>query len=105
MKYFLYIIMLIAAAGCAAYVTPAGTYIEPMPATVVIGPPVVVAPPPAVVLTPLPPVVVVPDRHLYYYGGNYYYYWGDSWYWSRQQRGPWHTLPRQHWPSKMQRRR
>ncbi len=104
MKYFLLIIAVLIAAGCAAYITPSGTYIEPLPATVVIGPPVVVGPPPSVVVRPLPPVFVVPGRQLYFYSGFYYYNWEGGWYWSREQRGPWHVLPRNHWPSRMERR-
>lgn len=104
MKKLLLISMILLAAGCAAYVTPSGTYIEPLYPAIVIGPPVVVTPPPAVVVRPLPPVVIVPDRHLYFYEGFYYYNWENSWYWSREQRGPWHVLPRDHWPSKMERR-
>jgi hypothetical protein len=100
MKKLLFTIMVILIAGCAAYVTPSGTYIEPLYPAIVIGPPVVVAPPPAVVVRPLPPVVVVPDRHVYYYENFYYYNWNNSWYWSREQRGPWHALPRDRWPSK-----
>lgn len=104
MRNFLLSIAIMISAGCAAYITPSGTYIEPLPATVVIGPPVVVAPPPAIVVRPLPPVAVVPGSYLYFYGGFYYYYWDGGWYWSREQRGPWHVLPRNHWPSKMERR-
>ncbi len=104
MKNLFLAIVILAVAGCAAYVTPSGTYIEPLPAAVVIGPPVVVESPPTVVVTPLPPVYVVPGRQLYYYGGFYYYYWDNGWYWSRQQRGPWHVLPREHWPPRMERR-
>ncbi len=90
--------------GCTAYVTPTGTYIEPLPETVVIGPPVVVEPPPSVVVSTLPPVVVVPDRYLYFHEGFYYYHWSGGWYWSRERKGPWHVLPRDRWPSKMERR-
>jgi len=25
--------------------------------------------------------------------GFYYHHWENSWYWSREQRGPWHVLP------------
>jgi hypothetical protein len=99
---FAFVVMLVM--GCAAYVTPEGTYIEPLPDTIVIGPPAIVAPPPAVVVRPLPSVVIVPGRSLYFYGGFYYYNWDRGWYWSRQRRGPWHVLPRDRWPSKMERR-
>jgi len=104
MKNIILALVVVALAGCATYITPSGTYIEPLPEVIVIGPPVVVAPPPAVVVRPLPPVVVVPDRHLYYYGNYYYYHWNDNWYWSRAKRGPWHDLPRKSWPQKMERR-
>ncbi len=104
MKKILFITVVLVAAGCAAYVTPSGTYIEPLPETVVIGPPVVVESPPEAVVSPLPPVVVRPGRELYLYGGFYYYHWNDGWYWSREQRGPWHVLPRDRWPSRMERR-
>ncbi len=104
MKKYIFTIFTLIVAGCVAYTTPSGTYIEPLPATVVIGPPVVVESPPAVEVRPLPPVVVVPDRQLYSYEGFYYYYWDNGWYWSREQRGPWHVLPRDRWPSKMERR-
>ncbi len=104
MKYFLLAIVVLIAAGCAAYITPSGTYIEPLPETIVIGPPVIVEPPPAIVVRPLPPVVVVPDRHLYFYRDFYYYNWDNGWYWGREKRGPWHTLPKKHWPSRMRRR-
>ncbi len=103
MKRFLLIAVVIAAAGCAAYVTPRGTYIEPLFPPIVIGPPMVVAPPPGVIVPPLPPVVIVPDRHLYFYGGFYYYHWSNGWYWSREQRGPWYVVPRDRWP-RMERR-
>ena len=104
MKNLLLAVTILATAGCAAYVTPQGTYIEPLFPPVVIGPPVIVAPPPAVVVRPLPPVVVVPGRHLYFYADFYYYNWGGGWYWSRDQRGPWHVLPRDRWPSRMEKR-
>ncbi len=104
MKNSFLIIFALITAACAAYVTPTGTYIEPLPATIVIGPPVVVESPPAVAVSPLPPVVVVPGRQLYFYGGFYYYNWDNGWYWSRERRGPWHVLPRDRWPSRMERR-
>ncbi len=91
-------------AGCAAYVTPSGTYIEPLPAEIVIGQPMIEAPPPDIVVEPLPPVLIVPGRQLYFYNGFYYYTWEGGWYWSREQRGPWHELPRSHWPSNVERR-
>lgn len=105
MRKLLIALIILTAAGCAAYVTPRGTVIEPLPLGIVIGPPVVVAPPPAVVVSPLPPVVVVPDRHIYYYNNYYYYHWEGGWYWSREQRGPWHELPRKYWPPRAQERR
>ncbi len=104
MKNSLIAIALLIITGCAAYVTPSGTYIEPLPETVVIGPPEVVAAPPDIIVQPLPSVVVVPGRDLYSYQGYYYYHWDAGWYWSRQRRGPWHVLPRDRWPSHMERR-
>ncbi len=103
MKKILLVAAVLAVSGCAAYVTPEGTYIRPLPAEILIGPPAVVAPPPGIVVSPLPPVVVVPDRRLYYYGGFYYYSWQGGWYWSRERRGPWHDLPRDRWPRRMER--
>jgi hypothetical protein len=90
--------------ACAAYVSPAGTYIEPLPAPIVVGPPVVVAPPPAVVVQPLPPVVVVPQRHVYFYNNLYYYYWDGIWYYNTWGRGPWYRLPRHHYPPRYRHR-
>ncbi len=84
-------------AGCAAYVTPEGTYIEPLP-FVFFGPPVIIASPPHVVVRRLPPVYVVTDRHVYYYGDIYYYYWDDVWYYGERDRGPWHKLPKKYYP-------
>ncbi len=104
MKRFLMVVLIFAVAGCAAYVGPEGTYIEPLVPPIVIGPPEVVAPPPGVVVSPLPPVYVVPGRSVYYYNNAYYYNWQGGWYWSREQHGPWHELPRDRWPSKMQHR-
>jgi hypothetical protein len=104
MNKILLTMVVLMAAGCAAYVTPSGTYIEPLPEEIVIGPPVVEAPPPGIVVEPLPPVFVVPGRQLYYYRGFYYYNWEGGWYWGREQRGPWHKLPKSYWPSRMERR-
>ncbi|HEY5999084.1 MAG TPA: hypothetical protein VI078_07240 [bacterium] len=89
-------------AGCYAAVTPQGTYIEPMVDFYLAGPPAVVVEPPGVAVAPLPPVYVVPDRRVYYYNNLYYYFWGDTWYWGRERRGPWHTLDRRYWPSRVE---
>jgi len=92
----LIIVSLFLVMGCVATVTPEGTYIEPLPATVVVGPPVVVgAYPPGVItrVQPLPPVVVYDDRYVYHYSGMYYYYWGGTWYFGEHDRGPWYKLP------------
>lgn len=89
--------------GCAAYITPEGAYLEPLPATIVIGPPVVVAPPPYITVRPLPPVVLFPDRHIYFYGGFYYYYWDGGWFYGERDRGPWHRLPGKFYPPRMRR--
>jgi hypothetical protein len=89
--------------GCLAHVTPEGTYLEPLPTTVVIGPPVIVAPPPHVVVRPLPPVVLYPERRLYFYSGSYYYHYGKQWYYSQHKRGPWHRLHERYYPSRSRR--
>jgi hypothetical protein len=78
-KLYISIIVSILFFGCAAYVTSEGTYLEPLPTTVVIGSPAVVPPPPGIIVRPLPPVVLYPDRHIYFHGGLYYYFWmGDG---------------------------
>jgi hypothetical protein len=84
--------------ACATYVTPAGTYIEPLPATIIVGPPVIAQPPPHLNIRRLPPVVVAPERHVYYYQGLYYYYWDGLWYYGERDRGPWHRMPREYYP-------
>lgn len=104
MNRLIFLTILLAATGCVARVGPHGAFIEPLLPQIVIGPPVVVAPPPDIFISPLPPVVVVPDRRLYFYNNFYYYHWDGGWYWSREKRGPWHTLPRDRWPSRMERR-
>jgi len=98
MKKFLISVVVLLLFGCVAHVTPEGTYLEPLPATVVIGPPVVVAPPPHIVPGPLPPVVSFPDRHIYHYNGIYYYNWGGVWYYGEREKGPWHRLPKKFYP-------
>ena len=95
-KLFMALIFGLLIAGCAAYVTPEGTYLEPLPSTVVVGPPVVVEPPPPV--RPLPPVVVYPDRYIYFYNNIYYYHYGRDWYYGEHDRGPWHRLPEKYYP-------
>jgi len=92
--------------GCAAHITPEGTYIEPLPAAVIVGPPVVVAPPPHVVVRPLPPVIYYPDRpSLYHYNNVYYYNYHGDWYYGEHERGPWHKLPRKYYPPRKKRYR
>ena len=94
--FFLFLVL-----GCVATVTPEGTYIQPLPAVVVIGPPVVVGAYPPGILTrvrPLPPVVVYEDRHVYSYSGIYYNYWGGVWYFGEHEKGPWYKLPPGHYP-------
>lgn len=102
-KAILALVLAVLFAGCVAHVTPEGTYIEPLPAAIVIGPPIIVAPPPHIQLRPLPPAVVVPDRHVYSYGGLYYYYWDGLWYYGERERGPWHKVPREYYPKKYKR--
>lgn len=104
MKRLLVVVIAVVLGGCMAHMTPHGLVIEPVPDIVVVGPPVVVPPPPAVVVPALPPVVVVPDRRVYRYNNLYYYFWGDAWYWGRERVGPWHPLPRDRWPRRMDRR-
>ena len=104
MKRVLLLAIILMVAGCIARVGPHGTYIEPLLPPVVIGPPVIVEPAPGFRVSPLPPVVVVPGRQLYFYNDYYYYNWEGGWYWSREQRGPWHVLPRDRWPSRMEQR-
>lgn len=94
------ILSLLLLGGCVAHVTPDGTYLEPLPATIIVGPPVIVPPPPRVVVRPLPPVVVVPQRHVYHYGGLYYYNWDGAWYYGEREKGPWHRLPGEYHPKK-----
>src|SRR4030042_6681164 len=85
--------------GCAAYVSPEGTYLEPYPTSVVVGPPVVVAPSPNIFVRPLPPVFYYPDRpSMYYYNNTYYYRYGRDWYYGEHDRGPWHKLPKEYHP-------
>lgn len=97
-RLFIILIFGLLIAGCVAYVTPEGTYLEPLPATVVIGPPVVVAPPSYFVVRPLPPVVLYPDRHIYFYNDFYYYNYGGDWYYGKHDRGPWHRLDKKYYP-------
>jgi hypothetical protein len=91
-------ILAVLLSGCVAHVTPEGTYIEPLPSTIVVGPPVVEMPPPGLVVSPLPPVFLVPDRHLYQYRNMYYNYWGGEWYYGKRDRGPWYRLPKEYYP-------
>ncbi len=107
MKRLTVIGFLLLATGCAAVVTPHGTYLEPLPLAVTVAPSVVaVEPPPYVVerVRPLPEVYVYPDRPIYSYGGLYYHYWNGGWYYGQGERGPWHSLPRTYYPRHMYRR-
>jgi hypothetical protein len=85
-------------AGCVAHVTPEGTYLEPLPLSIVLGPPVIVVPPHPMPLRPLPPIVLAPERHIYLYNNLYYYHWDNAWYYGERERGPWHKLPREYYP-------
>jgi hypothetical protein len=98
------IIFSVLIAGCVAHVTPEGTYLEPLPMSVVVGPPVIVEPPRPVAVQPLPPVVLMPERRVYYQNNLYYYYWDNSWYYGERERGPWHRLPREYYPKKYRER-
>ncbi len=93
------IIFLVLVAGCVAHVTPEGTFLEPLPNAIVVGPPVVVGEPSHhMALRPLPPVRLVEGRHTYFYDNRYYYYWGEMWYYGERETGPWHRLPREYYP-------
>ncbi len=46
----------------------------------------------------LPPVVVFDSEPYYVHQGYYYDYRSDGWYYARSRRGPWVTLPRDHYP-------
>ena len=92
------IIFLVLVAGCVAHVTPEGTYLEPLPLSVVVGPPVIIEPPRHFALSPLPPIVVEPGRRVYFYNDLYYYNWDNAWYYGERERGPWHRLPREYYP-------
>jgi hypothetical protein len=94
------IIFAVLVAGCVAHVTPEGTYLEPIPMSVVVGPPVIVDPPRHIALRPLPPVIVERNRHIYSHNNLYYYYWDNAWYYGERERGPWHKLPREYYPKK-----
>jgi len=51
------------------------------------------------IIVPLLPSVVVLDvEPFYYYSGFHYHYQSDRWYYSRSRSGPWHDLPRDHYP-------
>jgi hypothetical protein len=103
MKKFLVIIIGLLLFGCVAHVTPEGTYIEPLPAAIFIGPPVIVPPPPHIVVEPLPPVVLSPERHIYHYHGLYYYHWKGDWYYGEREKGPWYRLPKKFYPPRERR--
>ena len=90
-------------AGCAAYITPEGTYIEPLPSVVTIDPYISVEAPAYIDVRPLPPVVVVPGRNLYRYGGSYYYHHRDNWYYSDRDSGPWYRLHQRYYPPRYRR--
>ncbi len=86
--------------GCVAHVTPEGTYLEPLPTTIVIGRPVIVAPPPHMIVRPLPPVALYPTRPIYFYSDIYYYHHGGMWYYSKHEKGPWHKLDKKYHPQR-----
>lgn len=92
------IILLVLFGGCVAHVTPEGTYLEPLPLAVVVGPPVIVEPPRHIALSPLPPVMLEPQRRVYFHNSLYYYYWDNAWYYGERERGPWYKLPREYYP-------
>ena len=92
------IIFSVLVAGCVAHVSREGTYLEPLPLSVVLGPPVIVEPPQHINVRPLPSVYLEPERRLYFYNKLYYYYWDSTWYYGEKERGPWHRLPRDYYP-------
>ncbi|OGW56953.1 MAG: hypothetical protein A2Z09_05880 [Nitrospirae bacterium RBG_16_43_8] len=100
--FFLFLVL-----GCAVTVTPEGTYIEPLPVVVGVGPSVVLDtyPPELLVrVRPLPSVIVYGDRNIYFYSGIYYHYWGNVWYFGEREIGPWYKLPPKHYPKYIRRR-
>jgi hypothetical protein len=99
-KSFAILVLSILLVGCVAHVTHEGTYLEPLPMTVVIGPHVIVAPPPHVIVRPLTPVVLYPTRPIYFYSDIYYYHYGDMWYYSQHEKGPWHKLDKKYYPQR-----
>lgn len=104
-KLFMLIAISLLFLGCALHVTPEETYLEPLPVTIVMGVPVVIAPPPRLVVRPLPPIIFRPKRPLYFYGNIYYYHFGGEWYYGKHKRGPWHKLPKRHYPSRSKHKR
>jgi hypothetical protein len=56
----------------------------------------------AVIVPPLP-VIVELDLDPYYYHGGYYYHYHDDhrWTYSPSKGGPWHDLPRGHYPKEV----
>ena len=48
--------------------------------------------------TILPPMVILDTEPYYFYNGYHYHYLNDRWYYSRNRRGPWTDLPRNHYP-------
>jgi hypothetical protein len=96
---FVVIVVSLLLAGCAATITPEGTYIEPLAPSIYLEPPVVVAPPPHISIYPLPPVYYHRGGpSLYNYHGLYYYRYGRDWYYGQHDRGPWHRLPHKYYP-------
>ena len=76
-------------------------YLEPLPASLVIGPPERV-PDPSPELEkktgPLPPVLVIPGRNLYFHRELYYYRSNSEWYFSTDRAGPWYRLKSDYYP-------
>lgn len=49
----------------------------------------------------LPPLVVLDAEPYYFYSGYHYFYRDNRWFYSRSRRGPWHDLPRDHYPREL----
>ncbi|AMV71630.1 hypothetical protein JCM30471_03160 [Desulfuromonas carbonis] len=55
-----------------------------------------------VVTVPILPPVVEFDSEPYYYQDGYHYHYNDSrWYYAKSRRGPWESLPRDHYPKEV----
>ncbi|GFO58356.1 hypothetical protein GMST_06810 [Geomonas silvestris] len=53
---------------------------------------------------PLPSVVELDSGPYYHYRDYHYRYENDRWHYARHREGPWHELPRSHWPHEVRQR-